>query len=121
SIPHGPRGGGAGGGDRGAGLAAAPLESQQHRLRRRAQAGAGVGLARPPTSLWASGRFAAYHTVDGRRVYDGSSTRRWRRRWHARAEGSVDGQVAARRARGALDWETTSLRSLDPVLMIVHD
>ncbi|EOD09107.1 hypothetical protein EMIHUDRAFT_358679, partial [Emiliania huxleyi CCMP1516] len=51
SIPHGPRGGGAGGGDRGAGLAAAPLESQQHRLRRRAQAGAGVGLERPPTSL----------------------------------------------------------------------
>ena len=73
---------------------------------------------RPP---WASGRFAAYHTVDGRRVYIGSSTRRWRRRWHARAEGSVDGQVAARRARGALDWETTSLWGLDPVLMIVHD
>ncbi|EOD14252.1 hypothetical protein EMIHUDRAFT_369535 [Emiliania huxleyi CCMP1516] len=86
-------------------------------VRKQEQASGSRGCRLP----WASGRFAAYHTVDGRRVYIGSSTRRWRRRWHARAEGSVDGQVAARRARGALDWETTSLWGLDPVLMIVHD
>ena len=86
-------------------------------VRKQEQASGSRGRRLP----WVSGRFAAYHTVDGRRVYIGSSTRRWRRRWHARAEGSVDGQVAARRARGALDWETTSLWGLDPVLMIVHD
>ena len=60
-------------------------------VRKQEQASGSRGRRLP----WASGRFAAYHTVDG--------------------------QVAARRARGALDWETTSLWSLDPVLMIVHD
>ena len=60
-------------------------------VRKQEQASGSRGCRLP----WASGRFAAYHTVDGRRVYIGSSTRRWRRRWHARAEGSVDGQIAA--------------------------
>ena len=59
-------------------------------VRKQEQASGSRGRRLP----WASGRFAAYYTVDGRRVYIGSSTRRWRRRWHARAEGSVDGQVA---------------------------
>ncbi|EOD30061.1 hypothetical protein EMIHUDRAFT_353029, partial [Emiliania huxleyi CCMP1516] len=120
SIPHGPRGGGAGGGDRGAGLAAAPLESQQHRLRRRAQAGAGVGLARPPTSLGVGPLRGVPHggrTTGLRRLFDSAVEAAV-----ARAGGGVGGRTGRRPpARGALDWETTSLWSLDPVLMIVHD
>ena len=58
-------------------------------------AGAGVGLARPPTSPWASGRFTAYHTVDGRQIFIGFFDSAVEAAVaYARAEGSVDGQVA---------------------------
>ena len=87
-------------------------------VRKQEQASGSRGRRLP----WASGRFAAYHTVDGRQIFIGFFDSAVEAAVaYARAEGSVDGQVAARRARGALDWETTSLWSLDPVLLIVHD
>ena len=72
---------------------------------------------------WASGRFTAYHTVDGRQILHRFLRLGGGGGGGVRAGGGVGGRTgrAARRARGALDWETTPLWSLDPVLMIVHD
>ena len=89
-------------------------------VRKQEQASGSSGRRLP----WASGRFAAYHTVDGRRVYIGFFDSAVEAAvGGVRAGGGVGGRPgrAARRERGALDWETTSLWGLDPVLMIVHD
>ena len=69
-------------------------------VRKQEQASGSRGR-RPP---WASGRFTAYHTVDGRQIFIGFFDSAVEAAVaYARAEGSVDGQVAppARRERCA--------------------
>ena len=64
-------------------------------VRKQEQASGSRGR-RPP---WASGRFTAYHTVDGRQIFIGFFDSAVEAAVaYARAEGSVDGQVARGRA-----------------------
>ena len=82
-------------GDRGAGLARLHLSSRSSTgyagVRKQEQASGSRGR-RPP---WASGRFTAYHTVDGRQIFIGFFDSAVEAAVaYARAEGSVDGQVA---------------------------
>ena len=73
-------------------------------VRKQEQASGSRGCRLP----WASGRFAAYHTVDGRRVYIGFFDSAVEAAvGGVRAGGGVGGRPgrAARRERGALDWE----------------
>ena len=59
-------------------------------VRKQEQASGSRGRRLP----WASGRFAAYHTVDGRRLRRLFDSAVEAAVAYARAEGSVDGQVA---------------------------
>ena len=82
-------------------------------VRKQEQASGSRGRRLP----WVSGRFAAYHTVDGRRVYIGFFDSAVEAAvGGVRAGGGVGGRPgrAARRERGALDWEKVCLLYTSP-------